>query len=76
MTRTGAGEGVTDPKFFKTASAFRNWLDQHGATQTELMVGFHKRGTGEPSMTWPESEDEALCFGWIDGVRSRIDDQT
>ncbi len=62
------------PKFFATAAAFGDWLGQHGATEVELIVGFHKRGSGLASMTWPESVDEALCFGWIDGVRKRIDE--
>jgi uncharacterized protein YdeI (YjbR/CyaY-like superfamily) len=62
------------PRFFRTPAAFRAWLvKHHGATQ-ELLVGFHKKGSDKPSMTWPESVDEALCFGWIDGIRKRIDD--
>ena len=61
------------PRFFKTAAAFRRWLERNGATAGELVVGFHKVGSGRPSMTWPESVDEALCHGWIDGVRSAID---
>jgi uncharacterized protein YdeI (YjbR/CyaY-like superfamily) len=62
------------PTFFETARDFRAWLLKHGATETELIVGFYKRDSGRPSMTWPESVDEALCFGWIDGVRTRIDE--
>lgn len=61
------------PRFFENASAFRNWLEANAASQAELLVGFHKLGSGNPSMSWPESVDEALCFGWIDGVRRRID---
>ena len=64
-----------DPLFFETPSEFRAWLEEHHADQPELWVGFHKKDTGRPSMTWPESVDEALCFGWIDGVRRRIDDE-
>ncbi len=64
------------PTFFETAAAFRAWLDQHAATATELLVGFRKRGSGLPSLDWPESVDEALCHGWIDGVRTRIDDKS
>jgi uncharacterized protein YdeI (YjbR/CyaY-like superfamily) len=64
-----------DPLFFETPSEFRAWLEEHHADQPGLWVGFHKKGTGRPSMTWPESVDEALCFGWIDGVRRRIDDE-
>ncbi|MFX1677764.1 YdeI/OmpD-associated family protein [Mitsuaria sp. CC2] len=63
------------PIFFASPEAFRAWLDEHAATATEVLVGFHKRATGEPSMAWPESVDEALCHGWIDGVRTRIDDK-
>jgi uncharacterized protein YdeI (YjbR/CyaY-like superfamily) len=62
------------PTFFETAEHFRAWLERHHSTATELIVGFRKVDSGLPSMTWPESVDEALCFGWIDGVRKRIDD--
>jgi len=61
------------PAFFATAAEFRQWLAAHAEDHTELLVGFHKVGCGKPSMSWPESVDEALCFGWIDGVRKRID---
>jgi uncharacterized protein YdeI (YjbR/CyaY-like superfamily) len=64
------------PTFFETPEAFRAWLEANHETETELLVGFHKRGSGRPSMTWPESVDQALCFGWIDGVRRRIDDHS
>jgi uncharacterized protein YdeI (YjbR/CyaY-like superfamily) len=60
--------------FFATAHDFRAWLAQHHETERELLVGFHKKGTKRPSITWPEAVDQALCFGWIDGVRRRIDD--
>ena len=62
------------PIFFATPVEFRVWLAAHHATATELLVGFHKRESGRPSLTWPESVDEALCYGWIDGVRRRIDE--
>ena len=62
------------PTFFSTPVDFRRWLVEHHADASELLVGFHKRASGEASLTWPESVDEALCFGWIDGVRRRIDD--
>jgi uncharacterized protein YdeI (YjbR/CyaY-like superfamily) len=62
------------PRFFKTPSDFRKWLAAHHANETELWVGFYKKGSGKPSITWPESVNEALCFGWIDGIRKRIDD--
>jgi uncharacterized protein YdeI (YjbR/CyaY-like superfamily) len=57
------------PVFFATAAEFRRWLERHHASETELLVGFYKKGSGRPSITWPESVDEALCFGWIDGIR-------
>jgi uncharacterized protein YdeI (YjbR/CyaY-like superfamily) len=63
------------PRFFATPADFRAWLKGHHATEQELSVGFHKKGSGKPSITWPEAVDEALCFGWIDGVRHRIDDE-
>jgi uncharacterized protein YdeI (YjbR/CyaY-like superfamily) len=61
------------PKFFATPAAFRRWLGRHHASETALIVGFYKKGSGRPSMTWPEAVDQALCFGWIDGVRRSID---
>lgn len=67
-------EKTAQPVFFETADDFRRWLDKHHAKETELLVGLRKRGSGLPSMTWPESVDEALCVGWIDAVRRRIDD--
>ncbi|MBU0590512.1 MAG: YdeI/OmpD-associated family protein [Gammaproteobacteria bacterium] len=63
------------PSFFETPAEFRAWLQQHATQTTEMIVGFYKRGTGRPSMSWPESVDEALCHGWIDGVRTSIDEQ-
>jgi uncharacterized protein YdeI (YjbR/CyaY-like superfamily) len=64
----------TKPTFFPTPAAFRRWLEHHHARADALLVGFYKIGSGKPSMTWPESVDQALCFGWIDGVRKRVDD--
>lgn len=62
------------PTFFATAAELREWLENNHATTTELLVGFYKRGSGKPSITWQELVDEELCFGWIDGVRQGIDD--
>ncbi|HEX6307420.1 MAG TPA: YdeI/OmpD-associated family protein [Longimicrobiales bacterium] len=62
-----------EPQFFPTAAAFRAWLHAHHADAPELWVGFWKVGTGRPSLTWQESVAEALCYGWIDGVRRSID---
>lgn len=61
------------PIFFRTPAAFRRWLERHHASATELWVGFYKKGSGRPSVTYAESVDEALCFGWIDGVRKSVD---
>lgn len=61
------------PQFFKTPSDFRRWLAKNHAACDELLVGFYKTGTGTPSITWPESVEEALAYGWIDGVRRSID---
>ena len=66
---------ATAPTFFATAALFGAWLRAHGTHEPELLVGFWKVGSGHPSMTWPDSVDEALCVGWIDGVRKRIDEQ-
>ncbi len=65
-----AREGV---QFFATPADFRGWLMTHHAKERELWVGFHKKGTARASITWPESVDEALCVGWIDGIRKTID---
>ena len=62
------------PTFFKTPADFRKWLAKHHKTTGELWVAFYKKDSGKASITWPESVDEALCVGWIDGVRKRIDD--
>jgi uncharacterized protein YdeI (YjbR/CyaY-like superfamily) len=61
------------PLFFASPAEWRRWLSAHHARKDELWVGFHKRSTGRPSLTWPESVDEALCFGWIDGLRKSLD---
>lgn len=63
-------------KFFPTPAAFRRWLEKNHATATELRVGYYKKHTEKPSITWPESVDQALCYGWIDGIRRRVDDST
>jgi uncharacterized protein YdeI (YjbR/CyaY-like superfamily) len=65
-----------NPKFFKSPSAFRKWLDAHHASSKELWVGFYKKNSGKPSIDWPQSVDAALCFGWIDGIRKRIDEES
>ncbi len=64
---------VMDVIFFATPEGLRAWFAEHHETAGELRVGFHKKATGTPSVTWPEAVDEALCVGWIDGVRKGID---
>ena len=61
--------------YFDSPAAFGAWLEEHHDTETEVLVGFWKAATGRPSLTWSESVDEALCHGWIDGVRRRVDDE-
>ena len=69
------GKG-SKPQFFATPADFRAWLEKYHATADELLVGFHKKDSGNPSITWPESVDQALCFGWIDGVRRSLGDSS
>jgi uncharacterized protein YdeI (YjbR/CyaY-like superfamily) len=66
---------VSEPPYFASAAAFGAWLADHHETETEVWVGYWKRHTGKPSLTWSEAVDEALCFGWIDGVLRRVDDE-
>jgi uncharacterized protein YdeI (YjbR/CyaY-like superfamily) len=63
------------PKFFATPAAFRAWLKKHHNTADELWVGYYRKDCGKPSITWQESVDEALCFGWIDGIRKKVSDE-
>jgi uncharacterized protein YdeI (YjbR/CyaY-like superfamily) len=65
-----------NPTFFRNPADLEKWLLRHHATAKELWVGFHKKHTGKPSITWPESVDEALCVGWIDGIRKTIDGES
>lgn len=64
------------PQFFETPAAFRAWLEKHHETAHELWVGMYKVGSGRPSITWPQAVDQALCFGWIDGIRRSIDENS
>ena len=61
------------PRFFRTQAAFRAWLERHHRSERELLVGFFHVGSGKPSITYPQARDEALCFGWIDGIRRNHD---
>ena len=71
---TGRTAEIPAPRYFATQAAWRAWLEKNHAKRNELWVGFHRVGTGKPSITWPQSVDEALCFGWIDGLRRGIDE--
>ena len=66
-------ESVT---FFKTQDDFREWLEINHEKETELIVGFYKVKSGKPSMNWSQSVDQALCFGWIDGIRKSMDEES
>ena len=67
---------VSEPTFFSSAEEWRAWLAKHHDTESECLVGFVKVGTGEATLRWSDAVDQALCFGWIDAVRRRIDDRT
>ena len=67
--------GTTKLAYFASAAEFRNWLENNHNSRTELFVGFYKKSSGKPSITYSEALDEALCCGWIDGVRKRVDDE-
>lgn len=69
-----AGMDGATPTYFATQADFRRWLEANHANAAELLVGFHKKGSGLASIDWPQSRDEALCFGWIDGVRKSLGD--
>ena len=64
------------PTFFKTAVEFRAWLKKNHKTAAEIIVGYYKKASGKPTITWQESVDEALCFGWIDGIRRKYGDDS
>jgi len=64
------------PQFFATPADLAAWFAKHAATEQELLVGYYKKGSGKPSVTWPESVDEALCVGWIDGIRRSLDEDS
>jgi len=64
------------PPFFPTQSDLRKWFEKNHNKADELWAGYYKKSTGKPSITWQESVDEALCFGWIDGIRKSIDEES
>ena len=61
-------------KYFKDGEEFRRWLAAHHATERELLVGFYKKASGKIGISYQEALDEALCFGWIDGIKKRVDE--
>jgi uncharacterized protein YdeI (YjbR/CyaY-like superfamily) len=67
-------DSAAKPRFFTTSAQFRRWLERNHTKEIELWIGYYKKRTGQPSLTWAESVDEALCFGWIDGIRKGIDE--
>lgn len=67
---------IMKPVFFDSQAEFRSWLEKNHQTETELWVGYYKVETGKPSMTWSQSVDQALCFGWIDGIRQSVDKES
>jgi uncharacterized protein YdeI (YjbR/CyaY-like superfamily) len=67
------GKSAEEPHYFETPGEFRAWLEEHHERARELWVGFYKKSSGKPSITWPEAVDQALCFGWIDGIRKSVD---
>jgi uncharacterized protein YdeI (YjbR/CyaY-like superfamily) len=64
------------PLFFETPAGFRAWLRKHHATADEVIVGFYRKDSGKQTITWQQAVDEALCFGWIDGIRRKHSDIT
>ena len=66
--------GADRPAYFATEADFRRWLEANHLTESELLVGFWKKGSGKPSVDWPQARDQALCFGWIDGLRKSLGD--
>ena len=74
MARSAAPAEADAVKFFRTPADLRRWFDKNHQTVELLWIGFLKKDTGRPSITWQESVDEALCVGWIDGIRKRLDE--
>ncbi len=64
------------PKFFPTQEDFRKWLEENHEKETELVVGFYNVKSGKGGITWSEAVDQAICFGWIDGVRRNVDEES
>jgi len=66
---------MAEPSFFPTEADFRQWLQANHQSAPELLVGFWKKGSGKPSIDWPQARDQALCFGWIDGIRKSLGEE-
>lgn len=64
-----------NPVYFNDQNEFRKWLEKNHNTESEIIVGYYKVGTGKPSLTWSQSVDQAICYGWIDGIRRSIDEE-
>lgn len=75
-SNSNTDSNIMTATFFETQDDFRKWLDEHHEKETEIIVGFYKVNSGKPSMNWSQSVDQALCFGWIDGVRRSIDEES
>jgi len=67
---------VRKPRFFPTPADLKTWFEKNQESETELLLGYYKKGSGKPSVTWPESVDEALCVGWIDGIRRSLNEES
>jgi uncharacterized protein YdeI (YjbR/CyaY-like superfamily) len=76
LTTSVPDGGLVKPRFFKSQADFRQWLDKHGTSERELWVGYYKKGSGKTGLTYREALDEALCFGWIDGIVKRVDEMS
>ena len=76
MAKSSSSKRLHKPRFFATPAAFRAWLEAHHTTTAELIVGFRKKSAGKPNITWAQAVDQALCFGWIDGVRRKWDEHS
>jgi uncharacterized protein YdeI (YjbR/CyaY-like superfamily) len=76
VTRARTAPEAPNPHFFASRTDWRSWLEANHDAATEVIVGFHRIGSGVASITWPEAVDQALCFGWIDSIRRRIDETT
>jgi uncharacterized protein YdeI (YjbR/CyaY-like superfamily) len=75
ISRSDQTNNLMNPVYFQDQNEFRKWLENNHDKESEIIVGYYKVGTGKPSMTWSQSVDQALCFGWIDGIRRSVDNE-